>query len=880
MGCWGLNNVYILKKTLLEEDNKNKINKISPGRKQYLTLKKNNPNSLLLVRMGDFYEAFEDDAKKLSEILGIALTSRDSGGGVKTDLSGIPYHSLDKHLSKLVNAGIKVAIAEQTSDPKKTKGLVSREVTKIITSGTVTDPELLDKFSNNYLLSISKLNETYGLAYLDISTSEFEVLEIRKEQLNSEISKISPREIIIEDLSLQNDFLEMKKDDIRISIVQRLDTEKAKLNILRHFKKELLSDIGLEGLTAGINAVANTISYVADNQMGNTSQITAIEVQKTNNHLQLDTKAINDLDLLDKSDSKKSLFSILNYTSTSIGARNLKSWIIRPLINLESILSRQNIIEFFVEKKDIVFTLEVLLKKIPDIERLSNKIRAKTVNPRDLISIKNGIKILPEILQILRDNDIDSNLNIGRITKLDDLVNLIENSIVEDPSVLVGDGKVIREGYNKEFDDIRNISNHARISIAKLESHYKDRTGIKNLRIGYNRVFGYFIEVSNSNKKNVPEDFQVRQTLSNSERYITTEIKDLESKILNARDLISDIEKDLYLKLCEEISFYTKIIISNAKTVGNLDSILSLANASFKNEWSKPIVNDGVKISFIESSHPIIESNIGSNMFIKNDIILSNDEDQISIITGPNMSGKSTYIRQAALLVILSQIGCFIPAKNSTVGIIDKIFTRAGLSDDISGGNSTFMIEMLETASILNQSTNRSLAILDEIGRGTSTYDGLAIATAIVEFIHNTPSVACKTLFATHYHEMTEISSYLPRVSNLKVQVSEDKDDVIFLHKIVKGAANKSYGVHVAKLAGIPENVIIRASKILKSFENEKNKNDKEHQLSMDMLDINKNQISDELIDQIKNIDVENITPLEAINKLYDIKKYINRQGE
>ena len=880
MGCWGLNNVYILKKTLLEEDNKNKINKISPGRKQYLTLKKNNPNSLLLVRMGDFYEAFEDDAKKLSEILGIALTSRDSGGGVKTDLSGIPYHSLDKHLSKLVNAGIKVAIAEQTSDPKKTKGLVSREVTKIITSGTVTDPELLDKFSNNYLLSISKLNETYGLAYLDISTSEFEVLEIRKEQLNSEISKISPREIIIEDLSLQNDFLEMKKDDIRISIVQRLDTEKAKLNILRHFKKELLSDIGLEGLTAGINAVANTISYVADNQMGNTSQITAIEVQKTNNHLQLDTKAINDLDLLDKSDSKKSLFSILNYTSTSIGARNLKSWIIRPLINLESILSRQNIIEFFVEKKDIVFTLEVLLKKIPDIERLSNKIRAKTVNPRDLISIKNGIKILPEILQILRDNDIDSNLNIGRITKLDDLVNLIENSIVEDPSILVGDGKVIREGYNKEFDDIRNISNHARISIAKLESHYKDRTGIKNLRIGYNRVFGYFIEVSNSNKKNVPEDFQVRQTLANSERYITTEIKDLESKILNARDLISDIEKDLYLKLCEEISFYTKIIISNAKTVGNLDSILSLANASFKNGWSKPIVNDGVKISFIESSHPIIESNIGSNMFIKNDIILSNDEDQISIITGPNMSGKSTYIRQAALLVILSQIGCFIPAKNSTVGIIDKIFTRAGLSDDISGGNSTFMIEMLETASILNQSTNRSLAILDEIGRGTSTYDGLAIATAIVEFIHNTPSVACKTLFATHYHEMTEISSYLPRVSNLKVQVSEDKDDVIFLHKIVKGAANKSYGVHVAKLAGIPENVIIRASKILKSFENEKNKNDKEHQLSMDMLDINKNQISDELIDQIKNIDVENITPLEAINKLYDIKKYINRQGE
>ena len=880
MGCWGLNNVYILKKTLLEEDNKNKINKISPGRKQYLTLKKNNPNSLLLVRMGDFYEAFEDDAKKLSEILGIALTSRDSGGGVKTDLSGIPYHSLDKHLSKLVNAGIKVAIAEQTSDPKKTKGLVSREVTKIITSGTVTDPELLDKFSNNYLLSISKLNETYGLAYLDISTSEFEVLEIRKEQLNSEISKISPREIIIEDLSLQNDFLEMKKDDIRISIVQRLDTEKAKLNILRHFKKDLLSDIGLEGLTAGINAVANTISYVADNQMGNTSQITAIEVQKTNNHLQLDTKAINDLDLLDKSDSKKSLFSILNYTSTSIGARNLKSWIIRPLINLESILSRQNIIEFFVEKKDIVFTLEVLLKKIPDIERLSNKIRAKTVNPRDLISIKNGIKILPEIFQILRDNDIDSNLNIGRITKLDDLVNLIENSIVEDPSILVGDGKVIREGYNKEFDDIRNISNHARISIAKLESHYKDRTGIKNLRIGYNRVFGYFIEVSNSNKKNVPEDFQVRQTLANSERYITTEIKDLESKILNARDLISDIEKDLYLKLCEEISFYTKIIISNAKTVGNLDSILSLANASFKNGWSKPIVNDGVKISFIESSHPIIESNIGSNMFIKNDIILSNDEDQISIITGPNMSGKSTYIRQAALLVILSQIGCFIPAKNSTVGIIDKIFTRAGLSDDISGGNSTFMIEMLETASILNQSTNRSLAILDEIGRGTSTYDGLAIATAIVEFIHNTPSVACKTLFATHYHEMTEISSYLPRVSNLKVQVSEDKDDVIFLHKIVKGAANKSYGVHVAKLAGIPENVIIRASKILKSFENEKNKNDKEHQLSMDMLDINKNQISDELIDQIKNIDVENITPLEAINKLYDIKKYINRQGE
>lgn len=857
----------------------NKNNKISPGRKQYLTLKKNNPNSLLLVRMGDFYEAFEEDAKKLSEILGIALTSRDAGGGVKTDLSGIPYHSLDKHLSKLVNAGIKVAIAEQTSDPKKTKGLVSREVTKIITSGTVTDPELLDKFSNNYLLSITKLNDVYGLAYLDISTSEFEVLEIPKEQLNSEISKISPREIIIENLDLQKDFVEFEKDAIRISIVKIQDTEKAKINILRHFNKELLSDIGLEGLTAGIHAVANTISYVADNQMGNTSQITTIEIQKPNNYLQIDTKVINDLDLLDKSDSKKSLFSILNYTSTSMGARNLKSWIIRPLINLETIISRQNIIEFFVTKKEVVFTIQALLKKIPDIERLSNKIRAKTVNPRDLISIKNGIKILPEILQILRDNDIDSNLIIGRITKLDDLVTLIENSIIEDPTLLVGDGKVVREGYNKEFDDIRNISNDARVSIAKFESEYKDRTGIKNLRIGYNRVFGYFIEVSNSNKKNVPEDFQVRQTLTNSERYITTEIKDLESKILNARDLISDIEKELYLNICEEISFYTKIIISNAKTIARLDSILSLATATFKNGWSKPVVNDGVKISFLESSHPIVESNIGKNMFIKNDIFLSNDEDQIAIITGPNMSGKSTYIRQAALLVILSQIGSFIPAKNSIVGIIDKIFTRAGLSDDISGGNSTFMIEMLETASILNQSTNRSLAILDEIGRGTSTYDGLAIATAIVEFIHNTPSVACKTLFATHYHEMTEISSYLPRVSNLKVQVSEDKDDVIFLHKIVKGAANKSYGVHVAKLAGIPENVIIRAGKILKSFEDEKNKNDKEHQLPMDMFDAKNNQISDELINQIKNIDVENITPLEAINKLYDIKKYINKQG-
>ena len=865
---------------MLEKDNKTKNNKISPGRKQYLELKKSNPNSLLLVRMGDFYEAFGDDATKLSEILGIALTSRDSGGGVKTELSGIPYHSLDKHLPKLVDAGIKIAIAEQTSDPKKTKGLVSREVTKIITAGTVTDPELLDKFSNNYLLSISKFNDMYGLAYFDISTSEFKVLEIRKEQLNSEISKISPKEIITEDLHMQNDFEEFIKSDVRISIVKRQDTEKAKLIILRHFNKESLSDIGLHGLTAGINAVANTISYVADNQMGNTSQITSIDLHKSNNYLQLDTKAINDLDLLDKYDSKKSLFSILNYTSTSMGARNLKSWIIRPLIHVESILIRQNIIEFFIKKKEILFTLESLLKKIPDIERLSNKIRAKTVNPRDLISIKNGVKILPVVLQILKDNDFDSNLALGRITKLDDLVSLIENSINDDPSILVGEGKVIRKGYNKEFDDIRNISNDARISIANLESDYKDRTGIKNLRIGYNRVFGYFIEVSNSNKKHVPADFQVRQTLTNSERYITTEIKDLESKILNARDLISDIEKDLYLKLCEEICFYTKTIISNAKTIGNLDSILSLANASFKNRWSKPIVNDGVKISFIESSHPIIESNIGKNMFIKNDIILSNEKDQIAIITGPNMSGKSTYIRQAALLVILAQIGCFVPAKNSIVGIIDKIFTRAGLSDDISGGNSTFMIEMLETASILNQSTNRSLAILDEIGRGTSTYDGLAIATAIVEFIHNSPSVSCKTLFATHYHEMTEISSYLSRVCNLKVEVSEDMDDVIFLHKIIKGAANKSYGVHVAKLAGIPENVIIRASKILKSFENERNKYENEHQLPMDMLDVNKNQISNELINQIKNIDIENITPVEAINKLYDIKKYINKQEE
>ena len=866
---------------MIEKKSINIKNKISPGRKQYLTLKEQNSDSLLLVRMGDFYEAFGEDAIILSKILGITLTSRDSGGGEKTELSGIPFHSIDKYLSKLVNSGIKIAIAEQTSDPKKSKGLVSREVTRIVTAGTVTDPELLDKFSNNYLLTISKINQVYGLAYLDISTSEFKVLELPKEQVNSEISKISPREIIIDDSIIREEISGLEKNNFRLSTYPKSNLVNSKENILRHFKKESLDDLGCGGLSAGIIAISNTISYVADNQMGNTSQITSIEVYKASNFLQLDKKAIEDLDLLDKENSNKSLFSILNYTSTSMGARNLKSWIIRPLVEVENILKRQDIIEYFTKNSETIIELKKILSDIPDLERLSNKIRAKSVNPRDLISIKNGIKILPDILKILKNNKIASNSVIGKIVKIDDLVSLIEKSILDDPGFMVGDGRVIREGYNNEFDDIRNISNHARISIANLESKYKERTRIKNLRIGYNRVFGYFIEVSNANKKYVPSDFQVRQTLTNSERYITTEIKDLESKILNARELISEMEKEIYLKLCDEISYYTKIIMSNANSIANLDSVISMAIASNKNEWSRPIVNDSHEIKFIESRHPIVEASIGVNMFISNDIILSNEEEQIAIITGPNMSGKSTYIRQAAILVILSQIGSNLPANKSIVGIVDKIFTRAGLSDDIAGGNSTFMIEMLETASILNQSTNRSLAILDEIGRGTSTYDGLAIATAIVEFLHNTPSISCKTLFATHYHEMTGISSYLRRVYNLKVQVSENMDEVIFLHKIIKGSANKSYGVHVAKLAGIPENVITRANKILQSFENDSsNKLGNDQQLSMSLFENGKKQITEELINQINNIDIENITPVEAINKLYDIKKYIKDQEE
>lgn len=866
---------------MIQKKSKNIKNKISPGRKQYLTLKEQNSDSLLLVRMGDFYEAFGEDAIKLSKILGIALTSRDSGGGQKTELSGIPYHSIDKYLSKLVNAGVKIAIAEQTSDPKKTKGLVSREITRIVTSGTVTDPELLDKYSNNYLLAISKVNQIYGLAYLDISTSEFKVLEIPKEQVISEISKISPKEIIIDDSVKRKEISDFSKNNFRLTKMPKANLLNSKENILKHFKKESLSELDCDTLSAGIISISNTISYVSDNQMGNTSQITSIEVYKVSHFLQLDKKVIQDLDLLDNDDSNRSLFSILNYTSTPMGARNLKSWIIRPLIQVENILNRQNIVEYFINNSEAIILLKNLLSDLPDLERLSNKILAKSVNPHDLISIKNGVGTLPDILKILKNNKIQSNSVIGKIVKIDDLVSLIEQSIMDDPAYMVGEGKVIRDGYNKEFDDIRNISNDARISIANLESEYKERTGIKNLRIGYNRVFGYFIEVSNANRQYVPDDFQIRQTLTNSERYITTEIKDLESKILNARDLISEIEKDLYLKLCDEISYYTKIIMLNANTIANLDSVLSLAIASKKNEWSRPVVNDSHDIRFIESRHPIVEANIGQNMFINNDIILSNQEEQIAIITGPNMSGKSTYIRQAAILVIMSQIGSNIPANKSIVGIVDKIFTRAGLSDDIAGGNSTFMIEMLETASILNQCTNRSLAILDEIGRGTSTYDGLAIATAVVEFLHNTPTIACKTLFATHYHEMTEISSYLPRVNNLKVQVSENLDHVIFLHKIIKGSANKSYGVHVAKLAGIPENVISRANKILESFEKDsRNKLTDEQQLNMSLFENSKKQITEELINQIKSIDIENITPVEAINKLYDIKNYIINQED
>ena len=857
--------------------------KLSPGRRQFLEFKAAYHDSLLLIRMGDFYEAFDEDAHTLSKVLGITLTSRESGAGGKAPLAGIPHHALDNHLGTLVSAGLKIAIAEQTSDPAKSKGLVERAVVRVVTPGTVIEPALLDQSTNNYLAAAVSDGERAGLAYVDISTSEFVTGEFPLADLKDELFRLSPAELIADTLSL-----ELIKASHKSGLVvrpldeTRLDTDLSAARLLEHFKAKTLEAFGCENMPLAVVAASSILDFVADTQFGAIPQLTSLRTESNNSYMKLDQKALRDLEIFTSSNGKNeapTLYRTLNFTKTAMGARTLRAWLTRPLLEPDEIQRRQEVLTSFVGDQSARLRVQGLLGQVSDLERLTNRVRTHTATPRDLASLRTGLGVIPGLIASLPDGVIPGGAVIGRLHSSSEAVELLNAAIPDDPSITVGEGLAIREGFDPELDKVRTLSGDARSSIAALEADHRKTTGIKSLKIGYNRVFGYYLEVTNNNVHLVPESFERRQTLVNGERFITPQLKELESKILNARDRISELEREIFRRVCSEVVIHGDRIMETASALGCLDALVSMAQAAAENGWIRPLVDNGNTLEIEGGRHPVVESMLGPGRFVSNDLDLSNDERQVMIITGPNMSGKSTYIRQAAVLVLLAQVGSYIPATKARIGVVDRIFTRAGLSDDISGGQSTFMVEMVETASILNQATSRSLAVLDEIGRGTSTYDGLAIARSVAEHIHNSPKLGCKTLFATHYHEMTELADQLPRTHNLRVAVSEKAGEVVFLHQIVPGGADRSYGVHVARLAGMPGTVVNRAWDLLDELENSAKSNVRsaEFQLQMPLGD---QQAGNELINELKELDVANMTPVEAINTLFKLQEQIKREDD
>lgn len=846
----------------------------TPLMKQYHEIKEKYKEYILFFRLGDFYEMFFDDAKIASKILGLTLTSRNREKDVEVPLAGIPYHSARPYIAKLVNAGYKVAVCEQTEDPKSTKGLVKREVVQIISSGTIQDIDYIDAKSNNYLACITTNSNSYAISFVDITTGEFKVLETTEDNLLSEIYKIEPSEII---------FTSTTKDKIS-NLIEKLDVSKSvvsKINDGEKFLKNYFNIVSLEvfgiyGNKVLIDACALILDYILSMQLKNDLSIQKIELVNKFNVVEISSTSIKNLEIVKNQRDKStygSLLWVLDKCKSSIGSRKLKQLIQNPLLDKEELNRRYDDIEFLIsnilKREDIKSNLD----DVYDIERLMGKIIFSNENAKDLISLKKTIKSSIEISNLWPEKFEGIDFNI-----LNDIYLKIENTILDDAPFSVREGNMIKSGFNKELDDLRDIMNNGTKILLDIEAREKEKTGIKNLKIKFNNVFGYFIVVSKSQINLVPDTYIRKQTVSNAERFITEEIKNYEDKIINSKSKIQDLEYNLLKELSSYIKQYKDIFIKLSNIIAYIDIILAFSLATIENNYTRPNITEN-KFEIKEARHPVVEKLIDVNSFISNDIQFD-DKSNFIILTGPNMSGKSTYMKQIALISIMAQIGCFVPAKVANIKIVDKILTRIGASDDILSGQSTFMVEMSEVASIINSATKDSLIILDEVGRGTSTYDGLSIASAISKYI--VENISAKTIFATHYHELTKLEEKYSNISNFRIEVEEKDNSVNFLRKIVKGGADKSYGIEVAKLAGLPKSIIREATKTLKSFENEK----QEAQLSLfnnftyenyDKIEDleSKIDILEEKINKIKNIDTNNITPIEALLTLTKIKEEI-----
>ena len=869
---------------------------LSPMMAQYMETKKQYSDCILFYRLGDFYEMFFDDALTASRELEITLTGKECGLEERAPMCGVPYHAVDSYLSRLVQKGYKVAIAEQMEDPKLAKGLVKREVIRVVTPGTITSAQALDETKNNYLMGIVYLADKMGVSVADITTGDFLVTEVSTDRaLFDEINKFSPAEVICNDaFSMSGISLEDLKDRYHFT-VSALDShffqdDSCRRVLREHFKVGSLEGLGLGDYDCGVIAAGAVLQYLYETQKSTLDHLTTIVPYATGNYMVLDSSTRRNLELLETMREKQkrgSLLWVLDKTRTAMGARLLRTWIEQPLISREEILKRQNAIEElnlnYISREE----LGEYLNPVYDLERLIGRISYKTANPRDLLAFRNSIAMVPHIKRLLGEFTSDALKELEQeLDPLEDLEDLITRAIVEEPPITVREGGMIRDGYNEEADRLRHAKTEGKTWLAELEARERESTGIKNLKVKYNKVFGYYFEVTNSFKDLVPEYFIRKQTLTNAERYTTDELKNLEDVILGAEDKLFSLEYDLFCGVRDAIAAEVVRIQKTARAIAAVDVFVSLSVVATRSNYVKPQINKKGTIQIKGGRHPVVEKMMRDDMFVANDTILDNSRNRISIITGPNMAGKSTYMRQTALIVLMAQIGSFVPADQANIGICDRIFTRVGASDDLASGQSTFMVEMTEVANILRNATRNSLLILDEIGRGTSTFDGLSIAWAVVEHISNTRLLGAKTLFATHYHELTELEGLMSGVTNYCIAVKEQGDDIVFLRKIVKGGADKSYGIQVAKLAGVPDSVISRAKELVEQLvDSDLTARTREiaegnapagHKPVPKPDDVEMSQLTlfdtvreDDIIEELKNLELGNMTPIDALNTLY-----------
>lgn len=875
----------------------------TPMMQHYLKTHEEYKDCILFYRLGDFYEMFFDDAKVVSKELELTLTGKSCGAEERAPMCGIPYHAAETYLTRLVKKGYKVAICEQVEDPKLAKGMVKREVTRVVTPGTTLNAQALDETKNNYIMCIAYIGDHYGISSADITTGDYYVTEVDSERkLLDEVNKYQPTEIICnEAFYISGIDIDDMKNRMGI-VIYSLDAwyfsdETAQMTLKDHFKVRDLEGLGLADYDSGVVAAGALLKYLYETQKTTLSNLVAIHPYTTGKFMIIDSSTRRNLELVETLREKQkrgSLLWVLDKTRTAMGARTLRSFVEQPLIERTEIEERYDAIDEFNTNAITREEIREYLNPVYDLERLITRVTYQTANPRDLIAFRNSIHMLPPIKTLMSDFQSPLLKRLyEQLDTLDELYELIERSIAEEQPLTLHDGGILKEGYNEEVDRLRKAKTDGKSWLADLEAKEREKTGIKNLKIKYNKVFGYYLEVTNSFKDMVPDYFTRKQTLANAERFITPELKELEDVILGAEDKLIVLEYELFREVRQKVADEVVRIQKTAKAVAQIDVFASLATVAEQNNYCRPKLNEKGLIDIKDGRHPVVERMIQNEMFVANDTYLDNGSNRVSIITGPNMAGKSTYMRQSALIVLMAQIGSFVPAKSAKIGIVDRIFTRVGASDDLASGQSTFMVEMSEVANILRNATSNSLLILDEIGRGTSTFDGLSIAWAVVEHISNPRLLGAKTLFATHYHELTELEGKLNSVNNYCIAVKEKGDDIVFLRKIVKGGADKSYGIQVAKLAGVPDNVIERAKEIVEELSNNditeivqnisaegssKRSKPKLDEVDLEQISLLDTMDNDTILNELKELDLGQMTPIEAMNKLYELQNKVKNR--